>query len=62
MAEYFECLGCRAVTVSSVTPSKRISVTPPKCTKCGSGWGIVRSNIREVAEKDVATPNDRRLA
>jgi hypothetical protein len=54
--EYFECLGCRAVTV--------VSVTPPKCSKCGSGWGMVRSNMRAVVEKIIgaAAPNEKRAS
>ena len=62
MAEYFECLGCCAVTVVSVTSSQVINVTPPKCSKCGIGWGFIRSNFREAVEKinGAAAPNDRR--
>jgi len=51
VVEYFECLGCHAVT--------EVYVTPPKCMKCGGGWGIVRSNIRVAVEKNIgdAVPN-----
>ena len=51
MVEYFECLGCHAVT--------EFYVTPPKCRKCGGGWGIVRANIRVPVEKIIgdAAPN-----
>jgi hypothetical protein len=42
MAEYFECLECQSVTV--------FMFTHPKCAKCGCGWGLVRSNIREARE------------
>lgn len=54
MAVYFECVGCGAVTVRGETL--------PKCSNCGSGWGLVRSNIREAGEKiiGVAAPKNER--
>ena len=56
MAEYFECPACRVVTV--------VSVTPPKCFKCGSGWGHVRSNLRKELEKitGAAASDDKRAS
>jgi hypothetical protein len=51
VVEYFECLGCHAVT--------EVNAVPPKCMKCGGGWGIVRSNIRVAVERIIgdAAPN-----
>jgi hypothetical protein len=47
MAAYFECSNCKAVT--------QILTSPPRCSKCGRGNGmIVSRNGHEEAPKEPA--------
>jgi hypothetical protein len=46
MADYFECVQCKAVTP--------VVLSPPKCGKCGSGTGVVVSRDRGQVEKNPA--------
>jgi hypothetical protein len=54
MSSYFECLHCGAVTA--------VEATPPKCSRCGHGTGVIHLENPESTEKGAGTDQQEKPA